>query len=150
MIELKLTKEQYEDLLKLIYLGNWMINAIRIDDVVRKYEDLESYVFSFAHKAGLGEMAIYDQAFKGHFPTRKFEDNPELQQYIDDYEEDNFWEGLIERLAARDFYKTYTKEQIKKMSREERFVKQETCGKKYEKEINDHGIGHLIIDDKYR
>jgi len=28
-MEIKLTKEQYENLLRLVYLGNWMINAIR-------------------------------------------------------------------------------------------------------------------------
>ena len=28
-MEIKLTKEQYENLIKLVYLGNWMINAIR-------------------------------------------------------------------------------------------------------------------------
>jgi len=28
-MEIKLTREEYENLLKLVYLGNWMINAIR-------------------------------------------------------------------------------------------------------------------------
>jgi hypothetical protein len=46
MVELKLTKEQYEDLLKMVYLGNWIINAPRIDDVVQKYESFEGYIFS--------------------------------------------------------------------------------------------------------
>jgi hypothetical protein len=28
-MEIKLTNEQYENLLKIVYLGNWIANAIR-------------------------------------------------------------------------------------------------------------------------
>ena len=35
-MEIKFTKEQYENLMKLVYLGNWMINAIRTDDKSKK------------------------------------------------------------------------------------------------------------------
>jgi len=32
MMEIKFTKKQYENLIKLVYLGNWMINGIRSTD----------------------------------------------------------------------------------------------------------------------
>ena len=38
-MKINFTKKQYEDLVKLVYLGTWMINAHRTDDIVEKYEE---------------------------------------------------------------------------------------------------------------
>lgn len=40
-MEISLTKEQYEDLIKIVYLGTWMVNAFRTDDRIEKYEEFE-------------------------------------------------------------------------------------------------------------
>jgi len=47
-MELKLNKEQYEKLLELVYLGNWMVNAYRTDDYLEEYSDVVSHIFSQA------------------------------------------------------------------------------------------------------
>ncbi len=39
-MDIKLTKGQYKNLVKLVYLGNWTINGIRLNDKqVEKYEE---------------------------------------------------------------------------------------------------------------
>ena len=53
-MEIKFTKEQYENLMKLVYLGNWMINAIRTDDRVKKYDELKHYIFFFRQRCRAG------------------------------------------------------------------------------------------------
>jgi len=44
-MEIKLTKEQYKNLIMLVYLGNWMINAIRSgakgDPQIEEYNEIE-------------------------------------------------------------------------------------------------------------
>ena len=73
-MDIKLTKDQYENLIKLVYLGNWMINGIRLhDEQVEKYEKIEQYIFSFAKDAEMEKYIEYDGKSKKFFPTGEFE-----------------------------------------------------------------------------
>lgn len=153
-MEIKLTKEQYENLIKLVYLGNWMINAIRSgseeDPQIEKYNEIEQYIFSFAKDAGLENYIEYDEEFKKFFPTQELEENPEIEQYREEYEDEVFWQELAERLGSRDFLKHYGEETIKKMSQKERFLKQEEFIIKYEEEFEKNGLNNLEILKKLK
>jgi hypothetical protein len=122
-MEIKLTKEQYENLLKLVYLGNWIVNAIRSgaegDEQIEKYNQL--------------------------FPTRELGQDPEIEKYLEDYNEEIFWQELAERLGTRDFLRKYGKEAIEKMDPEERFLKHQEFIIKYEEEFEKSGIENLEI-----
>ncbi len=146
-MEIKLTKEQYEDLVKLVYLGNWMINAIRVHDLVEKFEELEQYIFSFYNEFGLKDYIEYDEEDKRFYPTRKFEMESEAQEYRAEYDNDTFWDNLINRLASRDFVKKYEEHAIKKMTIEEIIEKHNSFAKKYEEEFEKYGIDRLEIKE---
>jgi hypothetical protein len=145
-MEIKLTKEQYESLLKLVYLGNWMINAIRLeDDRVKKYDEIEQYIFSFAKDAGLEKYIEFDKEYNKFFPTREFEEDPELERYREEYEDEVFWDELADRLGARDFIREYGMEAIEKMDPEERFIKEQEFIIKYEEEFEKNGLANLEL-----
>jgi len=148
-MEVKLTKEQYENLIKLVYLGNWMINAIRSgsegDPRIKKYEDIEQYIFSFAKDVGLEKYIEYDEKFKQFFPTEDFDEDPEMEQYRQDYDNEVFWQELADRLGSRDFLKEYGAEVIRKMDQKERFLREQEFIIKYEEEFEKHGINYLEI-----
>ena len=148
-MEIKLTKEQYENLLKLVYLGNWMVNAIRSgaegDEQIEKYNEIEQYIFSFAKKFGLEKYIEFDEKYNQFFPTRELEQNPEVEKYLQDYNEEIFWQELAERLGTRDFVRKYSKEAIEKMDPEERFLKHQEFIIKYEEEFEKNGIENLEI-----
>src|SRR3989339_460271 len=101
-ITLKLSRTEYERLLKVVYLGGWLINSHRVDDVKAEYEDLESKVFSYARSAGLDGYAQYDRDADAWFPSREFEEDEEVWELIDAYDDDTFWEDLCWNLAERD------------------------------------------------
>ncbi|MDI6783827.1 MAG: hypothetical protein QME64_07010 [bacterium] len=144
-MEIKFTEEQYENLVKLVYLGNWMINAIRTDDVVEQYEDLEQYIYSFAEDAGLGKYIEYDQELEMFFPTGEFEENTDVEQYREDYDDENFWDELIYRLARRDFIEAYGEDAVMKMDLRERLEKEDPFIEKYYEEFEKYGIERLKI-----
>lgn len=106
-MKINFTKKQYEDLVKLIYLGTWMINAHRTDDIIENYEDLEQYVLSFFKDFGMEKYILFDEELNKFFPTKAFEEDTEVDQYIDEYNNDIFGEELIDRLARRDFIQVY-------------------------------------------
>lgn len=142
-IKIELSEEQYETLLKLTYLGNWMVNSFQTDDIEDEYEDLESYIFSFAEEAGLGNYVDTENGNQKSYPTSEFED--EVNIYVDRYNNDIFWDELIERLAWRDFSRHYREEEIKKMTRLERLQNINPFLKKYSDEFGESGIDNLIL-----
>ena len=150
-MEIKFTKEQYENLIKLVCLGNWMINGIRSDNSedkqIKKFNDIEQYIFSFAKEFGLECHIEYDDEFRRFFPTVEFEESLEMEKYKDDYDNEVFWTELSDRLGERDFFRYYSKEEIKKMNRDQRFLNLEEYVVRYEEELFANGIDRLKIED---
>ncbi len=142
-MKINFTKKQYEDLVKLVYLGTWMVNAHRTDDIVEKYEDLEQYLLSFYKDFDMEKYIEFDKKLNKFFPTGEFEEDTDVEQYIDEYNNDIFWEELIDRLARRDFIRAYGEENLLKMTWEERFEKEQPFIDKYAEEFEKYGIERL-------
>jgi len=142
------TKAQFENLLKIVYLGNWMANAIHNgteeDPLDGGLEAIEHYVFAFAKDFGLENLVEYSKDFEQFFPTDAFDDL--MIEYIDKYDEDCFWEELFYRMTDRDFERAYSNEEIEKMEMLELFEKQEPFRDKWDKEISERGIERLEIN----
>ena len=148
--KIELTRQQFENLLKLVYLGNWMVNANRDGSSenphIEKYEAIEDYIFSFAEQFSCGEYVDGEEATKGKFyPTRLFEEETDVQKLIEEYDEETFWDELIDHLGERALFRRYSKDEIKNMSQDERFEKLCEFIDKWADEINEHGIGRLKI-----
>ena len=147
---IEFTQEQFKTLLKLAYLGNWMANANRDgssqDPHKEEYEKMEDYLFLLAKKFGLEEWVDEEEAVKGKFyPTRFFEEGTDVEELIDDYDEETFWDELIDRFGDRDFYRRYSQNEVKKMTQEERFVKLNECVDRWSDEILEHGIERMGV-----
>jgi len=147
-IKIGFTKEQFEILLKLIHLGEWMVNANRTgaleDPIKKEYEAITHYIFSFAKQFGFDKYVDDEDAEKGRFyPTREFEEETDIQGLREEYDEETFWAEITERLGDRDFFRNYSKKEIRKMSREERFKKLYEFIDKWGEEINEYGIERL-------
>lgn len=152
-IKIGFTKEQFFVLLKAVYLGNWMANANRDgsaeDPHKKEYEAIEDYILAFAKQFGFDEYVDDDDATKGKFyPTRKFEEETDVHELHEEYDEETFWDELVDRLGERDFHKHFSKNEILKMSQDERFEKLYEFIDKWADEINENGIERLEIRKK--
>jgi len=147
-IPVEFTKKQFLALMKAVYLGNWMANAQREDNLKEDYEEIEDYIFSLAPKFGFGEYMDHEPSDGGkYYPTRKFEEGTDVDFLHDEYDDDNFWDEICDRFGERDFEKKYTKKEIKEMSVHERMDKLYECINKWGEEFNDHGIDRLEIKE---
>ena len=149
-MNIELTKAQFLALLKAVYLGNWMANANRggraEDPHKEEYEAIEDFIFSHAKQFGFGELVDEEDASEGKFfPTRKFEEETDVSELRDEYDEETFWDELIDRLGERDFYQHYSKDEIQKMNDDERFTKRIECEDKWGEEFEKYGIERLEV-----
>lgn len=79
---LKLSKEQFKDLLELTYLGNVVANGHR-NQCIKKYEDVENLLFSLASQFGIENCADEETP---EYPSRVFEEG-DIQTLIDEYDD---------------------------------------------------------------
>ncbi|MBC7360689.1 MAG: hypothetical protein H5U06_00135 [Candidatus Aminicenantes bacterium] len=142
-MEIKLTKEQYEKLLELVYLGNWMINAYRTDDYLEEYFEVVSHIFSQAAEAGIEGKVIKDETENKYLPSYDFEES--LMDFISEYDSFCFWEELINRLAERDAVREFGSTPLDKIDLEEFLEKKDKYLRKYEQEVEENGIRHLEV-----
>lgn len=145
-MKINLTKKQFESLAKVVYLGNWMANAQRTgqkdDPHFKEYEDIADYIYSFAKDFGFPDDFEAGLEF-----SDGEEEPPEASRLHEEYDEQNFWEVLPDKLGERDFFKKYSKEEREKMTNEEHFTKMMECIILWEDECEKYGIERLEAKD---
>ncbi|MDA3883759.1 MAG: hypothetical protein PF481_10805 [Bacteroidales bacterium] len=139
MIQLNLSENQFSHLLKLMYMGEWMLQAHNKDSYNVEVEELEQQLYSVAYNMGLDECADYDKKMGGYVPTEEFEE--ECDTDINAYDEQTFWEELIVRLAD----KKLEKKGAKNLSQKEFTSLQEKYITEYEEEFEQFGLDRLSI-----
>lgn len=137
-VNLELSAEQYKELIKLVYIGDWVIDEP--ENIV--LNDLVQVVFSKAKDAGLESLIEFDKEMNLYMPSQAFDD--EVVEIVDDYEEECFWDHLIYRMADKDLVAKMGDE-AEKLTNEERIDLIDPISEKYVKEFEENGIDNLII-----
>lgn len=104
-MQIEFTKEQYKNLLKLVYCWDMMINWVRLhDDRIVKIDNLCSHIFSKAKDFWCEDLVDYDEENNMYYWGRELDEDEEVSDYIDTYDNNSeaFWDNLIEMLVERD------------------------------------------------
>lgn len=140
-MKIDLTKEQYRNLIELLFLGNWLANASRTgakgDEHLEKYEELEEHILSFAKQFN-AEDVIKHNGF--YYTTMEFEES--LMPIVEEYDENTFWEQLSLRLAKRDLLREIGP--IREL-KDEHLERQYEIEEQYETEFEKNGLKNLVI-----
>lgn len=144
MIELKLTKRQYKALLDLVYLGDWMVNGIRVEPLA-PYDDAAQQVYALAEKAGCGDQAGYDPDLKKHIVFDEAEPGTRLAEFKAAYDEETFWQELVARLSDRDLEREHGADALAKMDKDELIKAQYAAEERWDREFRERGIDRLEL-----
>jgi hypothetical protein len=142
-MELKLTKKQYETLMKLVYLGNWVVNGYKKEDKVLDTDHLENYIFAKAGDFGLGNLVFYDEELDGYYPASETEDA--WMADFDEFVNDVYWDELMHRLAERDLETRYGRDAVEAMAAEERAKLEQELMDKYFAEFQKNGMNNITL-----
>ncbi len=145
-MKIEFTKDQYENLLKMAYLGNWMINAFREEnETTPEYEQLEEYLLKHAKDFDLEHLAIEDSG--NFFPSADLEADEEMDTYMDEYKDEVFWEQLAYRLSLKDLLNKFGEEELNDMEPEKRFLLISNLEEQYNEELYRTGLENVSIKD---
>jgi hypothetical protein len=141
-MKIEFTKEQYRDLIELLFLGNWLANASRTgakgDEIIEKYEKIEEYILSFAKHFKAED--IVKQEDDDYFTTMEFEES--LMPLIGEYDDYTFWEQLSLKLAKRDLIREIGP--VRQL-RDEHRKRMYDLEEQYENEFEKNGLKNLVI-----
>jgi len=146
-VNINLSKDEFRDLIVMVYIAEWVLNAHKIGEDPRtvRYEELEQKLFKLAIKNGLDDLVEYDEKYKTHFPTRELEEGL-ARVFIDEYDNDSFWEELASRLATRDFVNRYGGFEVAwELPVERRLMELGELDAKYSDEFVEHGLARIRI-----
>jgi hypothetical protein len=146
-INIEFTKEQFEALAKLVYTGEWIVNAHRLpDEHIEEFEDVENHLYSSANLYGLEHLAMFDADLGKTFPSKEIEE--EMLRYVDEYEEQSFWDELCQRLAERDAIKMHGEEKFCAMDFMERLTLLGELEEYYSDKFCRNGLDYLNLADE--
>lgn len=140
------TKEQYETLLKMVYLGHWMANVWGEDQEKKEYSEMLSYILGFAKEFELEHLAGLDGETGEYYPAADLEEDEELNEIIDWYDDNAFLDKLIHNLAGRDMLEKHGEKAIRDMPDDKFFKEEALFVQKYQSEFAKNGIKNLMVN----
>jgi hypothetical protein len=146
-MKIDITKKEYRALLDIFYIADWVLHSYKTEEgpETEEYRNLEQKFFSFAQEMGFANLVEYDSEMKEYFPTREYDETNVVMEAIVEYDNESFWEELMERLAMRDLILKEGKEKVMAMDDDKRLAKMEELREKYAAEFERHGISRIII-----
>jgi hypothetical protein len=147
-MKINITKKEYRDLLDILSIADWVLTAHKTepDSRVEKYEELTQKFYSLAEEMGCKDLVKFDSRLGKYYPTGKYETIGQDEEFIEEFENDSFWEELISRLAIRDMIRHVGgTDKLSQMNGEERLHMQLPLEQKYADEFDNHGLDNLVI-----
>lgn len=142
MIEVKFSEDQFEKLLKLVSIATLVLNAFR-EDAMEEFLDIEQYLYAKAEDEGLKNLYEYDEETGSFVPSEEVED--EIFEYLENYNEEMFWQTLCTRLAIRDLEKELGQSKVEKMEFKERIKRLAPIFESYADEFEKNGVENLFL-----
>ncbi len=142
---IEITNKHLLNLIKAVYLSDWVINAHRMsDEIDADSRSFEQYVFGMLYNAGCKDLIDFHPQLNMYFVNNDLEES--FHEFIDDYDDETFWDELASRLAERDYYeKNEPKNSETDKQRAKRVAEIFSIEDKYYEEFEKDGIARLSI-----
>lgn len=116
-MKINLTKKQYEKLIELLGFADWMLNSMKTKPIER-YSDIFQYLLKYRKDFHQEESIGYFKDSNEYYFSDKLMDK--LMDKVEEYDENIFWETLVDKFVKRDIAKT-DNDIWDKMSPDDRF-----------------------------
>ncbi len=147
-----ISKEEYRDLLDLLYIAHWVLHshAAEADQRTASYERLIQKFNGLARAMGFAGLVEYSPETKSYQPSASFEESTRSWEFIDEFTDDTFWDELVHRLAERDASRIVGGfERLDSMKSEDRLSLETPLMDRYTKEFDERGLERLEIVEHF-
>lgn len=150
-MQLELSTKQYENLVKMLSLSNWVLDVLSnvdeddgdYDKELAEMEELEQYILSKHADFQSHGKVLFEPQMESYITTQEVED--EVLPIMEIYEDYSFWEELTHRMARRDLIDEYGEPKVNEMDPLNRMELEEEFLIKYSEEFLHNGLMRLKI-----
>lgn len=148
-MQLSLSPEQFERLLKMAYLGEILLNdwtpPEELTDEHRGSTDLLYDLCQRAEGTPSERYVTFDADAGEWGPSQLLKD--EMDRHIGDYDNDVFWDELAARLARRDLGAEYGEDALREMPEGYRKEAEKPLLDYYWREVRENGLDRFTIKE---
>lgn len=149
-MNINFTEKEYRLLLDAVYIADWIMTSHDSDQesMDDQYQMLFQKIYSHAGEMGCADLVEVEAEANRYYPSRKYEEQSDVFEWIEEYNAMSFWEELLERFTERDVLAEVPSEQRDRLGSEDYRRRAVPHEKRYAAEFEKHGIDRLVIDDK--
>lgn len=146
-MKIDLSRRDYHSLLTVLEIADWVLHAYSSEEQPEgaAIRALEQKVLALADEFGCGELVEFDAAEQRYWLTREYDEVSDAVQFIEQFENDTFWDQLNDRLVERDLIRQLGEKALKRMDPEQVAEKSEPYRRLYGEEFLTHGVDRLEI-----
>lgn len=146
-MKIHFTKKEYRLLVEMICIADWVMNSHHVGPVELNAEHKLLYqkLLSFSESMQADDIIEYARDVNEHYQTNDHEEMLH-DKYIEPYDNETFWDELIDRLSEQEFVKEFGIEKIREMSRDERMILTMRIEEKYGLEFEKHGLENVVVN----
>lgn len=151
-MKIDLTQEEYRSLVDLLSLAGCVLEGYGRGEDSRKAAcfKVEQKLLSYAEDAGCPNLTKRDADTGIHLRKWSKDRSEEVIKWLDQYNDDCFWQELIIRMAGRDFKSLLYLEPKDEQNTvdEEKALRLAELEKRYEEEFVTNGLDNLALRNK--
>jgi hypothetical protein len=146
-MKMNFTKKEYQTLVEMLLVADWVITAHEEEErpATKPYRELRKKVLAHHKEMGLAEAFVYSPKEDEYFETAAYEASAAHMRFIEEHDEQVFWEELATRLAERDFVAEEMLRAQGSRSQEERTGRLLELTVRYEQEFAKNGLDHVQV-----
>jgi hypothetical protein len=137
---IEISKTEYRTLLEMLYISDWVLNTFTngLEEENKNHKALKEKLLSFHEK-------IQAEDVLREFQSNEFDDYMHVN-HIEKYNQNMFWETLIDQLAYRDLAKEIGIEAFDQLDPVVKIERLEEFRENYAKEFEQHQLERIKID----
>lgn len=146
-MKIDLTRRDYKSLLTVLEIADWVLHAYSSEEPAEgaPLRSLEQKVLALADEFGSGELVEFDPVEQRYWLTREYDELSDATEFIEQFENDSFWDQLTDRLVERDLIRQLGEKALKRLDPEQVAEKSEPYRRLYGEEFLTHGVSRLEI-----
>jgi len=147
---LNFTEQELLRLLLMVQIGDWVKHSSfegdwKINEDLQQDKKVMQKLLSAVFKSKLVGLVEYDMKGKEYKETLQLEGM--FMPCMDEFNEDQFWEQLADRLAQRDMILKYSEKGMAKMDNLDRAFENMEIAKAYEEMFSKDGLMNLKLQE---
>jgi hypothetical protein len=145
-MKINITKKEFRLLVDMLYLADWMMHshAVGEEQHNHEYEKLRKKILSHYKEMQAEDIIEYSEKMDDFYETSDYDDYV-YEKFIETYDNENFWDELISRLAVRDVVNEIGIEQFQSMDDTARVMKIEEVREHYSNEFQQHDLDNVTV-----